>query len=538
LHEVSKRLGYQRSLEIRLSDGRFPPLVWALGRPKIILSRQLAQQLSAEKLSGILAHEIAHLLRRDHWVRWLELIVFAFAWWHPVAWWARDQLREAEEEACDARVVASWEGNAEWYVHALLAAIDCASNAEGRVPSLANGLGSGSLTRRVKAMVNRNVAWRMGTRNWVIVALMGALVLPLSVLSARAEMAGSTKSPAAVTLAELREGVQKMEQRISTLSVKGESETENHFRNAAGKAPAKGIIENNAVDLLKRISSSWVVDSTGRTWQKHSTRITTMTSDNTRLNNEEDLEAVFDGKQGRTLKISHSPAGNQVLVDKTRSRWNYHIWSPLYYTIWHIDGPVSQILLPPDARIVGTETWEGQAVVVAEAGLPRPPSVKQEYKTQIWVDPARNFVIVRRRVFARYAKDRPWHLHLEIASFELEEASPGIWLPKRVEMKNFAVPPVEPKDLDLLVSREKIQYRDWKVNENVPDAKISNGCHHRWPHGERRPHGDSRSSPPRRGARQPRPLRPSSCPRRPNARQPPGTLRPADNIARTGSVPS
>ena len=60
-----------------------------------------------ERTSGtlLLLHELAHLKRRDHWVRWLELVVAGLYWWHPVVWWARRALREAEEQCCDAWVV-------------------------------------------------------------------------------------------------------------------------------------------------------------------------------------------------------------------------------------------------------------------------------------------------------------------------------------------------------------------------------------------------------------------------------------------------
>ena len=51
---------------------------------------------------AVLAHELAHLKRRDHWVRRLEAIVLGLYWWYPGAWWARRQLERAEEECCDA----------------------------------------------------------------------------------------------------------------------------------------------------------------------------------------------------------------------------------------------------------------------------------------------------------------------------------------------------------------------------------------------------------------------------------------------------
>jgi len=39
--------------------------------------------------------------------RRLELAALGLYWWHPAAWWARRELREAEEQRCDAGVVAA-----------------------------------------------------------------------------------------------------------------------------------------------------------------------------------------------------------------------------------------------------------------------------------------------------------------------------------------------------------------------------------------------------------------------------------------------
>src|SRR5262249_27418660 len=45
------------------------PMLWCLGRPKLLLPGRLVETLGSESWRGILAHELAHLRRRDHWVR-------------------------------------------------------------------------------------------------------------------------------------------------------------------------------------------------------------------------------------------------------------------------------------------------------------------------------------------------------------------------------------------------------------------------------------------------------------------------------------
>ena len=62
-------------------------------------------------------------------------------WWHPVVWYARRELREAEEQCCDAWVVATLPGAGRAYASALLDTLDFLSAAPPAVPLLASGLG-------------------------------------------------------------------------------------------------------------------------------------------------------------------------------------------------------------------------------------------------------------------------------------------------------------------------------------------------------------------------------------------------------------
>ena len=80
-------------------------MLWAIGgRPRLLVPSELWSATSLDERTSLLLHELAHLKRRDHWVRWLELIVGGLYWWHPAVWWGRRLLREAEEQCCDAWV--------------------------------------------------------------------------------------------------------------------------------------------------------------------------------------------------------------------------------------------------------------------------------------------------------------------------------------------------------------------------------------------------------------------------------------------------
>src|SRR5262249_9058226 len=71
-----------------LVPGTVSPMVWAWGwSRRLLVPERLLAGLSGEQRAAVLAHELAHLRRRDHWVRGLELVVLALYWWCPLVWW-------------------------------------------------------------------------------------------------------------------------------------------------------------------------------------------------------------------------------------------------------------------------------------------------------------------------------------------------------------------------------------------------------------------------------------------------------------------
>jgi TonB family protein len=102
---LSNRLGLRRAPPAVQVADRVPPMLWAfLGSVRLILPIELLARLDDDETDTLLAHELAHLSRRDHWVRHLELAALALFWWNPVAWWTTGRVRRAQELCCDQRV--------------------------------------------------------------------------------------------------------------------------------------------------------------------------------------------------------------------------------------------------------------------------------------------------------------------------------------------------------------------------------------------------------------------------------------------------
>ena len=123
---------------VKIATGIGSPMLWGWGRTAVVLfPRDLLPRLSNEAKDTLLAHELAHFLRRDHWVRMLEFVASGLYWWHPVVWLARLGIEAAEEECCDSWVVGGLGTSPRLYAEALLATVDF--EAELRRPCLPPG---------------------------------------------------------------------------------------------------------------------------------------------------------------------------------------------------------------------------------------------------------------------------------------------------------------------------------------------------------------------------------------------------------------
>ena len=130
---------------------------------------------------AILTHELAHVQRKDHWVRLLEVVVVTLFWWHPVAWWAHWQLRRLEEQCCDAMVLGAATYDVRDYAIALLDTLEFLSESP-----VASPLGVTAtepalfLARRIKMLRNSSAVARLTLGRLAIMVSLAAVPMALA----------------------------------------------------------------------------------------------------------------------------------------------------------------------------------------------------------------------------------------------------------------------------------------------------------------------------------------------------------------------
>ena len=183
---VARQLQLRRVPTTWLVPGRIPPMLWTLGgRARLLVPSELWPDLSGSQQTALIAHELAHLKRKDHWIRWLDLAVAGLYWWHPVVWWARRGLREAEEQCCDAWAVWATPRGSRSYAAALLAALEFVSGAPTAGVAAAAAVISGRghvsfLKRRMRMIVQARTPKALSWAGRLGVLGLAALILPLA----------------------------------------------------------------------------------------------------------------------------------------------------------------------------------------------------------------------------------------------------------------------------------------------------------------------------------------------------------------------
>jgi len=90
----------------RVCDDIASPFILGIIRPMIYLP----SDLTPEQMKQVLAHETAHLRRKDHWWKPLGFAILTLHWFNPLVWLAYVLLCRDIELACDEKVVRTMEG--------------------------------------------------------------------------------------------------------------------------------------------------------------------------------------------------------------------------------------------------------------------------------------------------------------------------------------------------------------------------------------------------------------------------------------------
>ena len=248
-NQVAATLGLQKTPRIAVLPANISPFVWWVGgKPQIFLSQLAIDQLQPTELRMVLAHEMVHIRRFDHCVRWLEWFSAAVLWWNPVMWVARQQLRATEEIACDETVIRL-AGIAKFdYANSLLKMAEILAKSTNRPPTVASEFNSGGiLEKRLKMIIsNEQLGISQGMRMLTIV--LAVCIFPVGLVYAQDYGAVQRRLIEAVKAGELsREQVAPMMEAMKKSKSEQSDEVTSRERYATGAKRIEAAIESGRI---------------------------------------------------------------------------------------------------------------------------------------------------------------------------------------------------------------------------------------------------------------------------------------------------
>lgn len=103
VEQAARRLGVGRPIAVVATAGVDVPAVVGGRRPTLLVPRYARwnETFDPASLGVLIAHEVAHIRRRDWTANLAQSVVEALLWFHPGAWWLSARARREREFACD-----------------------------------------------------------------------------------------------------------------------------------------------------------------------------------------------------------------------------------------------------------------------------------------------------------------------------------------------------------------------------------------------------------------------------------------------------
>jgi beta-lactamase regulating signal transducer with metallopeptidase domain len=178
-------------LRLLVSDSVPSPLSWGWRNPVILIDPDTIAE--THEADAILAHEVAHVARRDWPALMVARLAAALFWFNPLVWLLEREVVQQAEEAADCEAALCVEPA--HYARTLLTL----AQVNGRLIP-ANGIApkGGALARRVKAILDRRLRERPSGSKWTVFAAFACIGIAAPVAAMQLVQAAQTPEAPAV----------------------------------------------------------------------------------------------------------------------------------------------------------------------------------------------------------------------------------------------------------------------------------------------------------------------------------------------------
>ena len=204
LRELAAEVGLDGAVRLSCSSRVPVPVALGIRRPEICVPPRALAGLTDEQQQGMLAHELAHLARRDPFWLVLRQVIACALFFQPLNWVARRRLREISEMLSDEWAVAR--------TGRPLSLAGCLAEVAGwsvgapalPVPGMADR--PSSLGRRIRRLLDETRSPENPARRAWLAAAMGVLVIAVAAAAPAVSAARPEPPPAKAPAAHAATG--------------------------------------------------------------------------------------------------------------------------------------------------------------------------------------------------------------------------------------------------------------------------------------------------------------------------------------------
>ncbi len=182
---AARRIPARVSLPVRQIADASAPALFGIRRAVLLWPAGLSTRLRDHEIEAVMAHEIAHLRRRDNLAALAHTVVEAVFWFHPVVWWMSGRLVHERECACDQEALDAGV-TSDTYADTLMTVCRFGLALPLPQPIAASALGS-SLGQRVEAIMTYRPISLARPRGLAAALALGMILGPLAVGAGRAQ---------------------------------------------------------------------------------------------------------------------------------------------------------------------------------------------------------------------------------------------------------------------------------------------------------------------------------------------------------------
>lgn len=179
LEAVATRVGYLRHVRVLVSDLIDTPTLFGWMRPVILLPTAVALNFPRQQLELILAHELSHLRRYDHYINLAQTVFETLLFYHPVIHWIGRDVRHEREVCCDQLVLGDDRQASTDYVRTLAALQELRLQTSPLVLAASGGFLLDRVQRILLSPAERPQQTRSNASYWILLTMLlgGALLV-------------------------------------------------------------------------------------------------------------------------------------------------------------------------------------------------------------------------------------------------------------------------------------------------------------------------------------------------------------------------